>query len=90
MGEEPTRALKREIYKETGFEIKVFDRLVNYEIEIKGLPYNFIIYKVKIISDSPIKLSKEHTAYKWVSKDEMKKLKSNNSLSYYLHDPKIN
>ena len=90
MGEEPPGALKLEIYEETGLEAKVFDRLANYEIEIKGMPHNFIIYKVKIISNSPIKLSKEYVAYKWASKEEIKKLKLNPFLSYYLHDPEIN
>lgn len=71
-GESFLEACKREIKEELGLEIEYVATLGVYEIplendyKIPGVKFVF-----KIISDKEPKLSKEHTEWKYISKDEI-------------------
>ncbi len=72
--------LKREIYEETGIaevlDHKFFTAVIsNHQIPRGDAVYGLalMIYKVKIPAGSKIKMSAEHVAYEWVSREEAKK-----------------
>lgn len=66
-------ALKREVKEETSIDIEVGDILyaTNYKTSSDRNDV-VIVYKCKAIDDH-VRLSKEHTDYKWVTEDELKK-----------------
>lgn len=79
-GQSVLKTLKREIREETGIKSlkshEFFTAVVsNHEIPVedKMLGLALMIYKVKIPKASKITISKEHTAYEWVSRAEAKK-----------------
>jgi 8-oxo-dGTP pyrophosphatase MutT (NUDIX family) len=79
-GQSVLETLKREIEEETGIrdveEQEFFYAVVsNHEIPVedKMLGLALMIYKVKVPTDSKIKLSHEHTAYEWADKKEAAK-----------------
>lgn len=78
-GQNVSQALEREVFEETGLVVVPITRIAYIESQImiqgpyKGLPYIVIIGTGKLIGGK-IKLSKEHTSYKWVTKNEALKL----------------
>jgi 8-oxo-dGTP diphosphatase len=72
LGELPTKTAKREIFEETGLEIKI-EKLYGVYADPNRDPRCFtasIIYVAKISSGKMIK-TLEVSDYKWVSKDEI-------------------
>ncbi len=72
-GEEPKKALEREVKEETGFEIRI---LQPYKVwsYVKG---NFHLFGITFICEylsGKEKLSDEHVEHKWVGKEDIKKL----------------
>ncbi len=68
-GEKHDESLKREIQEETHLEVDGLTPIqvvTNFE---NGIYYLFIGYKAKALGDK-VWLSKEHTEYRWVSKEE--------------------
>ncbi len=66
-------ALKREVREETSIDIEVDNIL--YATNYKTSSHRndvVIVYKCRAIDDH-VRLSKEHTDYKWVTEDELKK-----------------
>lgn len=74
-GEDPFDGVEREVMEETGIKIKAQKVLGVYEMKYKGDWLKFPVYKVEILSALDVKLSHEHTEYKWLTKDEILKLK---------------
>ncbi len=74
-GQDLTNALEREVIEETGLLVLPTTRIAYTESSIiargpyKGLPYVVIIGIGKMIGGK-LKLSEEHTDYKWVTYDE--------------------
>lgn len=73
-GEEPKKALEREVKEETGFEVKVLQhyRVWNYvkkDFHLFGI--TFICEYIK----GKEKLSDEHVEHKWISRKDIKNLK---------------
>ncbi len=74
-GQNLTDALEREVLEETGLLVLPTTRIAYTESQIipkgkyKGLPYVIIIGIGKIIGGK-LKLSPEHTDYKWVTEEE--------------------
>lgn len=70
-GELLEEALKRELKEEIGFNKSFKAKMCSYDDEIKAdihhIEINFIIEVDK--KDVDVKLSNEHTDYKWVKKD---------------------
>ncbi len=77
-GESVEQAFKREIREETGFEKIKIGELVNTWsfINIKeNIKYHFIVFDFEFFTDeNKIKLSDEHTEYKWVGVNEFENL----------------
>lgn len=72
IGEEPIDGLKREIFEETGLELdeikQILDASTVFQDEEKQIVRITYLCTAK---DSDLKLSEEHTEYKWFSKDEI-------------------
>lgn len=72
VGQDITHALEREVLEETGLTIITSSRICFVDGEIltigkySGLPYVVIFGKAKLIGGK-LKLSSEHSAYKWIS-----------------------
>lgn len=74
-GETLLEGLKRELREEIGFDKEINPKIISYDDEIKeknntlihNIEINFLIQVNK--DDIDIKLSNEHTDYKWVTKD---------------------
>lgn len=74
-GEDPFDGVEREVMEENGIKSKAEKVLGIYEMEYKGDWLKFVVYKVKVLSDLNVKLSDEHTEYKWLDKDKILKMK---------------
>lgn len=69
-GELPEDALKREIKEETGLDIKVIRPLIVWSFLKYSNKQNIgITFLCEAAGDS-VKISSEHDAYKWLSKEE--------------------
>ena len=74
-GETLLEGLKRELQEEIGFNKEINPKIISYDDEVKeknntlihNIEINFLIEVNK--DDIDIKLSNEHTDYKWVEKD---------------------
>lgn len=81
VGEKPETALSREMEEETGItkysKPQFFTAVVsNHQIKLQDqtmVGLAIMIYRVKLPEDTKITLSKEHTAYEWVEKQEAAK-----------------
>lgn len=74
-GEFNMPSLEKEIKEETGLkagDIKIVRLVTNYE---NGIYYIFAGYAGQAVSDE-VKLSHEHSEYKWMGKDEFLELES--------------
>ena len=71
-GEEPEEGLVREVKEETSLAIKVGEPLFSY-LESKTAFAYIVVYKCNLLGGE-IKLSHEHSEYKWVTKSELKEL----------------
>ncbi len=83
--EDPIKGIQREILEETGFQVhvtRVVD-IVEIDIEQKGRStHRFTIYEAEIASDK-ILISHEHSAYKWATRDEILRLKTEPFIKAY-------
>lgn len=78
-GEDAEAAFKREMQEELGFKKVNLGELVNiwsFISERNGVEYHFIILDfVAFTAETEIRLSEEHTEYKWVREKEVRCLK---------------
>lgn len=73
-GEDPVKALKREVKEETGFEIKI---LQSYKVW-SYVKKDFHLFGVTFVCEylkGKEKLSDEHTEHKWIGKKDIEKQK---------------
>ena len=77
-GENAESAFKREVEEELGFEKIEIGKLINtwsFMNIRENINYHFVIFDFEFFTDeNKIKLSDEHTEYKWVSIDEFEKM----------------
>lgn len=77
-GESPEEAFKREMKEELGFEkVKIgkFLNIWSFVYEAEGVDYHITKLDFEIFTDEKdIRLSSEHTEYKWVGLDEIDSL----------------
>lgn len=77
-GESVNEAFQREMNEELGFEKVKMGKLINmwsFTSERSGINHHFIIFDFEIFTDeNEIKLSDEHTEYRWIGKDEFEDL----------------
>jgi 8-oxo-dGTP diphosphatase len=73
--EDPTEGLKREIREETGLEVNVDHPLTafSFMMEHEGVEKHTveIIYLCQFLGDQQVKLSFEHSDYRWINFDEL-------------------
>lgn len=78
-GEQAERTFKREMKEELGFKKVKLGKFINiwsFTSKRNGVDYHFIILDFEISTDEfSIKLSAEHTEYKWVKLKDAGKLK---------------
>jgi len=75
-GENIDDTFYREMREEAGFEnVKMGDLINSWSFVNEEINHHFIIFDFEIFTDeNKIKLSDEHTDYKWVSVDEFEKM----------------
>jgi 8-oxo-dGTP diphosphatase len=84
IGENTLEALEREVLEETAFRIKVIKPVFTFHEIVNKRPVFFIVYSCERISGE-LKLSDEHTEYRWATKEEILKLdKVENFLKFFL------
>jgi len=80
--------IEREILEETNLKVKALRAVATYDENDDEGHYHFIIYSTKIISGE-IKLSHEHTAFKWATKTEILSLKIQPFITAYFEQAKL-
>lgn len=86
-GEEIKNGLKREVFEETALDIEVGKILFSY-LEVNIRHAYIVIFECTLLGGE-IKLSKEHSEYKWVTSDEAKKLQLEPFLKEFLSQNQI-
>ena len=79
-GEMPKEALIREIHEETGLEVNILNPFTVWSFMASE---NLQVIGITMLADyisGEVKLSEEHTEYKWISPKEFEKLDANSSL----------
>jgi 8-oxo-dGTP diphosphatase len=83
-GENPSHGLKREVLEETGLKIDVLKPLFTFHEILKNGANFFVVYQCEIVSGE-IRLSSEHTEFKWATKYEILEYENlENYLKVYL------
>lgn len=85
-GEEPQQGIIREIREETDLIIEPLQIVGVFEIDLDNAGYNthkFTVYSTKLISGT-VRLSNEHTAFAWVTKEKLEHLKVEKYLELFL------
>lgn len=72
-GEEPDNGALRELEEEVGLKVKLISPIsvINYGDLVKDIQYIQINYLCKIEGEQEVKLSEEHSGYKWVTFSEL-------------------
>ena len=85
VGEGQFEGVEREVVEETSLGVKALEVVGSYEIEVLGETYQFLIYSIKILSGE-VNLSDEHVDYKWVTKEELLKMKTDPSIRLFFEE----
>lgn len=77
-GEDPKKGIEREVMEETALKIKAKNILGVYDIDLEKdrqlIPHRFTVYSAKVL-EGDIKISTEHTDFRWATKEEILDLK---------------
>jgi 8-oxo-dGTP diphosphatase len=88
--EDPIEGLKREIMEETGIEVNVKHPLTTFSfmMEHEGVDKHTveIIYLCGIDRDQEVRLSEEHSAFKWVYPEELATLGTTEFMGNLIQD----
>ncbi|MEW5955965.1 MAG: NUDIX hydrolase [Candidatus Micrarchaeota archaeon] len=84
-GEEPFAGLEREVLEETGLKVNALGVVSVYEMVLKNIPHRFTVYYTKILGGK-VKLSSEHTDFKWATKQEILGLKTEPFMKKYFEE----
>jgi len=73
-GEEPEKALAREVEEETGLEIEIIKpfHIVEWQPVVKGEQWQIvgIYFKCKLKNNDDVRLSHEHDSFKWINVED--------------------
>ena len=73
-GENPQEGVAREVFEETGLRVRVEGIVGNYEMNlVPEYKHQFTVYETLDVQGD-VKLSLEHTAFKWATKEELLEL----------------
>lgn len=87
--EEPQQGVEREVMEETKLKVKAIKPIFVFKkLMPNGLHYLFIVYLCKKLSGS-IRLSEEHDAYRWASRQELHSLELHPFLKAFLENGSI-
>ena len=79
------RLREREVVEETNLKVNVIKPIFTFHEIIKGRNIFFIVYLCEKVSGE-VKLSFEHTEYRWATKEEILKLDIENYLRAFLEN----
>ena len=82
-GEDPLKGLEREVKEETSLEVKPVRPVFTFHETLNSEEHVFIVYLCNW-KRGEVKLSHEHTEYKWAEKEEILKLKTGKWLKAFL------
>lgn len=76
-GERPEDGLKREVWEESGLKITITTpyHVHHYMREEKGVQIIEVAYICQPVDDPIVKLSIEHQAYQWISREQLAEIK---------------
>lgn len=80
--ESPSKGLQREVWEETKLKIKVGKPAFTFSEIIDEIPILFIVYRCNA-KNGRIRLSHEHTEYRWADRKEIQKLKTEKYVKAY-------
>ncbi len=83
--EDPFAGIEREVLEETSIKIKALDVVGIYEFDVEKKGRNthrFTLYSTEIISGN-VRISSEHSAFRWATKEEILKLKTEPYIKKY-------
>ena len=85
-GENPFLGVEREIFEEIGVRIKTTRVVGIYEMVIANDALRFVIYETIPLEKWGITLSPEHSAFRWVARDELLTLRVEPYVLKYLEE----
>ena len=86
--EDPFEGVEREVFEETSLKVKALEVLGVYELDSDNCGKNthrYSVYSTKIISGD-VKLSHEHTEFKWATREEILQLKIEPYMRLYFEE----
>ena len=86
-GEDRIKGIEREVFEETTLNVNAGNVIGIYEMSIKGIPHRFTLYATKQILGT-VKLSSEHLDFRWATKKEILKLKTEPYIKLYFDETK--
>ncbi len=84
-GEDVKEGLEREVFEETGLKVNAKKPVFIFKEILNDHSTVFIVHSCEKIS-SEVKISHEHTDFKWATKEEILKLKIENFLRAFLEN----
>ena len=82
--ETPSEALIRELKEETNFDVEAGKEIKNLNYKDDGWDIKFYYFEPKILQGE-LKLSDEHSEYKWFKKEKINKLKLHPSVPMFFN-----
>ena len=86
--EDPSIGLEREVAEGTALKLKVLEVVGVYEFDLENkgeITHRFTVYSAEFISGD-VKLSHEHTDFRWATKEELLKLKIEPYMRLYFEE----
>lgn len=85
-GEVPGKGLEREVMEETSLKARAIRPIFTFHESLHGRNQFFIVYLCEKVSGE-VKLSHEHTEFRWAAREEILKLEIENYLRAFLEGP---
>ena len=87
-GEDPFAGIEREVLEETGLKVKALQIVGTYHVTLEDkIPRRFIIYSANTLSGN-LKISSEHSDFKWATREEILRLETEPYIKMYLENKK--
>ncbi len=83
LGETLIAGVEREVLEETGLKVEAVKIVGAYVFKMKDAERRFTVWSAKLLSDEEVKLSQEHTDFRWATKEEILRLKTEPFIKEY-------
>ena len=81
LGEAPIQALQREIFEETGLDIKDVQLLGHRRYTSpRGNRYFFFDYSATVLNEKPVQINEESQSFKWITRKQLNDYQFSNSI----------